>query len=67
MSYIYVTENGATISAKENHFVISKGEEQLYIVPIETVDNINIIGRSHKTTPYDVECFNGGIPVFYYS
>ena len=67
MSYIYVTDNGSIISTKDNQIVITKGEEVLSKVPIDTVDNINIIGRSHMTTPCAIECLNRGIVVSYHS
>ena len=67
MSYLYITDNGSTISIKENKINVTKGNEIISVVPIDTIENINIIGCSHMTTPCTIECLKRGIPVSYHS
>ena len=67
MSYLYITEHGANISIKENQIIVTGGENLLYSVPIETVENINIMGRAHMTTSCTIECLKRGVGVSYHS
>ncbi len=67
MSYLYVTDMGSTISLNENQIFVTKGENLVSSVPIETIDNINIVGCSHMTTPCTIECLKRGITVSYHS
>ena len=67
MSYLYVTEQGATISVEGNYVRVGIKEGQCRKVPIETLESISIFGHSQMTTQCTVECLQRGIPVAYYS
>lgn len=67
MSYLYVTEQGATISVEGNYVRVSIKEGQSRKVPIETLESISIFGHSQRTMQCTVECLQRGIPVAYYS
>ena len=67
MSFLYVTENGPSISVKANYIEIKLSENCTKKVPIETLESISIFGKANMTTPCMIECLKRGIPVSYYS
>lgn len=67
MSYLYVNENGANISVKENYITVTYSDGMIRKIPIETLESIQIFGQAHMTTPCTVQCLKRGITVVYYS
>lgn len=67
MSYLYVNQNGATISTKDNSIVVCYKDGLTRRLPIETLEAIQIFGQVNMTTPCTVQCLKRGISVIYYS
>lgn len=67
MSYLYLTENAAKLSVRENRLVVTKEKEILESVPIETVEAVNVYGNGQITTQCIHECMKREIPIVYYS
>ena len=56
MSYLYVNQNGATISTKDNSIVVCYKDGLTRRLPIETLEAIQIFGQVNMTTPCTVQC-----------
>lgn len=67
MSILYVTEHGATISIDSNCIKVQQKEDGFRKIPIETLESINIFGKSQMTTQCMEICLRKGIPVSFYS
>lgn len=67
MSILYVNEHGASIGIKANRIVVVSKDESLRSIPIETLDGITILGKSHLTTECMETCLKKGIPVAFFS
>lgn len=67
MGYLYVNQNGATISTKDNSIVVNYKDGLVRRIPIETLESIQIFGQVNMTTPCTVQCLKRGITVVYYS
>ena len=67
MSYLYVTENGATVFVGDNYVNVKYSSEMNKRIPIETLESISIFGRVQITTQCIEECLKRGIPISYYS
>lgn len=67
MSILYVNENGARIGVDSNRITVHSKDESIHFVPIETLDGITILGRSHLTTDCMETCMKKGIPVAFFS
>ncbi len=68
MSILYVTEHGATVSIEQNCVKVKKEKENFCrSIPLETLESINIMGKSQLTTQCAEVCLQKGIPVSYYS
>ncbi|MCM1495120.1 MAG: CRISPR-associated endonuclease Cas1 [Bacteroides sp.] len=67
MSYLYVTEHGATISVSANYVKVQYRDDKCREIPIETLESISIFSKAQMTTQCTVECLKRGIPVAYYS
>ena len=67
MSYLYVSEQGATIGYEGCRFQVKCKDGLLKSVPVETLEMIQIFGKSQLTTQSMVECLKRGINVVFYS
>ena len=67
MSYLYVTENGSTISLANNYIKVQYQGDKCREIPIETLESISIFCKAQMTTQCAIECMKRGIPVAYYS
>lgn len=67
MSLLYVNENGAIIGIEGNRCILKYSDGMKKMVPIETLENITILGRSQLTTQCMEECLKRGIPVSFCS
>ena len=48
---LYVTEQGGTISTKENQIIVSKSDGISKKIPISKIEKVNILGNTSITTP----------------
>ena len=67
MGYLYVTEQGATISVEDNYVKVVAKDGSWRKVPIETLESISIFGRPQMTTQCIVECLQRDIPVAFFA
>ncbi len=67
MSLLYVNENNAYIGVEANRFFVKYSDGMKKMIPVETLENITIMGHAQMTTPCIQECLKRGIPVSYYS
>ncbi len=67
MSLLYINEDGAIIGIDGNRMTVKYSNGLLKSLPIETVDNITILGQSQLTTQCIRVCLEKGIPVAFFS
>ena len=67
MSLLYVNENNAYIGVEANRFFVKYSDGMKKMIPVETLENITIMGHAQMTTQRIQECLKRGIPVSYYS
>ena len=67
MSYLYINENGASLSLEAGYFVVKNHDEEITKIPKETLESIGLFGNVSLTTPCVKECLNRRIPVSYFS
>lgn len=67
MSYLYVTENGVSLSLEANCIKVKEQGGCLSSIPIETLESISIFSKAQVTTQCIIECMKRGIPISYYS
>lgn len=67
MSYLYLNENGATLSMESGYFIVKTKDEQIQKIPKETLESIGLFGNVSLTTPCIKECLHRKIPVCYFS
>lgn len=67
MSYLYVSDQGATIGIRENRFEVHYKDGALKSIPAETLEVIEVFGRVQLTTQCMTECLKRGITVIFYS
>lgn len=67
MSTLYLTEEGSSLTIKENRLQIKKASDTLKEISIEKVDNIVLFGRCHITSPLVTELLEREIPVSWVS
>lgn len=67
MSYLYVNEPGSIIGVRENRIEVRDKDDMLRSVPIETLETIQIYGRSQVTTACMTECLKRGINMVLFS
>ena len=67
MSLLYVNENNAYIGVEANRFFVKYSDGMKKMIPVETLENITIMGHAQMTTQCIQECLKRGIPVSYYS
>lgn len=67
MSYLYVNEQGASISVKENRIEVSCNNSLTKSIPIETIESIQVFGNVILTNRCINVCLTKGIDVIFYS
>ena len=67
MSLLYINEDGAIIAVNVNRMTVKYSDDLLRSIPIETVENITILGQSQLTTQCIKICLEKGIPVAFFS
>ena len=67
MSYLYVSEQGASISIKGGRVEVQHKDGILRSIPAETLESIQVFGKINITTPCIEFCLQKGITVTYYS
>ena len=67
MSLLYVSEQGAVLSTKENRIVVTTKDGGTRSVPIETVEGITLLSPAQMTTQCTEACLKRGIQVAYFS
>lgn len=67
MSLLYVSEQGAVLSTKENRIVVTTKDGGTRSVPIETVEGITLLSPAQMTTQCTEACLKRGIQVIYFS
>ena len=67
MSYLYVTQDKSKISCRDNECIINYGDNEQCVIPIETLDGIDIFGATQLTTQAIQRFLLKGIPVSFYA
>lgn len=67
MTVLYIAEVGSSLEKSGNRILIKKQKEILNSVPLEKVESIVLMGRSHITTPLTMELLEREIPVTWLS
>ena len=67
MSYLYITENGASFSIDGGYFVVKHKDGMLQKIPKETLESVAIFGNINITTPCVKELLERGICLSYFS
>ncbi|MBP1547078.1 MAG: CRISPR-associated endonuclease Cas1 [Oscillospiraceae bacterium] len=67
ISYLYVTENGASINVDGGYFVVSHKDGMIHKIPKETLESVSLFGNIAISTPCAREFLKLGIPVSYFS
>lgn len=67
MSYLYITENGVTVSFEANYVKVRNHDGITRDIPIETLESISVFTKAQITTQCIIECMKKGIPISYYS
>ena len=67
MSYLYVSEQGSTISINANRFEVKCKDGMLRSIPAETLEMIEVFGKIQMTTQCMEECLKRGISVIFFS
>lgn len=67
MSYLYVSESGASINFQENYFVVTYRDGMIKKIPSEKLESVIIFGNINITTPCTQQLLERGISVTYFS
>lgn len=67
MSYLYVTEQGATIGITDNRFQVKYKDGMIKTIPAEVLEVIEVFGKVQITTQCLEECLKRGVNVIFYS
>lgn len=67
MCSLYITEHGASLGIQKNRLEVKTKDGEQRSVPIETLESIEIFGKSQMTTQVITECLQRGIPVSFYA
>lgn len=67
MSYLYVCEQGATITYSGNRFHVKYKDGLLKSIPGELLEMIEVFGNVQITTQCIEECLKRGVNILYYS
>lgn len=66
MCTLHLVENG-TVVGNESGGIYIKNDSEKTVIPIETVDGINVFGKTQITTQCIEECMKRNIPIAYFS
>ncbi len=67
MSYLYVSEQGASIGISENRFQVKYKDGLIKSVPAEPMEVISVFGKVQITTQCMEECLKRGVDILFYS
>lgn len=67
MSYLFVNENGASISYQENYVVVRYHDESIKKIPVESLEAIYLFTNVQITSQCVAQCLTRGIPLSYFS
>lgn len=67
MSYLYVSEQGASIKAEGGYFVVVYKGGMIKKIPSETLEYIAVFGNVQLTTQAIKKCFQNGVVVNFFS
>lgn len=67
MSYLYVSEQGASIGITANRFQVKYKDGLTRSIPVETLEVIEVFGNVQITTQCLIECLKRGVNVLFYS
>lgn len=67
MSYLYVSEQGATIAIEANRFLVMCKNDLVRSIPAESLEVIEVFGRVQLTTQCMEECLKRGVNVLFFS
>ena len=67
MSYVYITEEGATLSKQGGRLIVSRNNEVVFELPLETIEAVVFIGNIQVTSQTIVELLERGVPLTWLS
>lgn len=67
MSYLYITEDGATLSVSGGYYVVNYRDGLVHKIPSETLESVCLFGNVTVTAPCVKKLLENGIPVSYFS
>ncbi len=67
MSYLYVSEQGASIGVTQNRFQVKYKDGLVKSIPAETLEVIEVFGKVQITTQCMAECLKRGVNILFYS
>lgn len=67
MSYLYITEDGASMNIDGGYYVVNYKDGMTKKIPKETLESVALFGNVSITTPCVRELLKGGIQVSYFS
>ena len=67
MSYLYVSEQGASIGIEANRFQVNYKDGMIKSIPAETLEMIEVFGSVQITTRCLTECLKRGVNILFYS
>ncbi len=67
MSALYISENGVVLGIDGNRLSIKYKDGLLRTVPIETIEEITLLGKNQLTTQCMEVCMSKGIPVSFFN
>ena len=67
MSYLYVSEQGASIGIEANRFQVKYKDGMIKSIPAETLEMIEVFGSVQITTRCLTECLKRGVNILFYS
>lgn len=67
MSILYVNDNKAKISIRENQVIVDYADGMQRRIPVETLDALTILGKPQMTTQFIETCLQKGMNVNFFS
>jgi CRISPR-associated protein Cas1 len=67
VSYVYITEEGATLSKHGGRLIVSRNNEVVFELPLETIEAVVFIGNIQVTSQTIVELLERGVPLTWLS
>ncbi len=67
MSYLYITEDGATLNVDGGYYVVRYKDGMTHKIPSETLESVALFGNISVTTQCVKKFLENGIPVSYFS